>query len=114
MGENKKINKQITKIAKDRDLKIKKVKLGFSQKAVLDMNDLMLNPASIIHCDECKERLGIFHTLRYALFKKQGTVYHVLCKNCSHLNTRVKGQYKTDTNQKWKTLQDELDKIKKK
>ena len=75
------------------------------QKIALDMNDLMLNPGSHIHCDKCHERMGIFHTLRYALFKKQGTAYFVPCKSCGALNKRIKGQFKQDTNQRWKDFE---------
>jgi len=80
-------------------------KMGYMQKVAWDMSDLYLNTSSIMHCDECHERLGMFHILRYALFKKQGTHYFVPCKACGHRNERVKGQYKTDTEQRWKDFQ---------
>jgi RNase P subunit RPR2 len=69
------------------------------------MSDLYLNQASILHCDKCRERLGVLHTLRYALFKKPGMVYYVICKACHHQNQRIKGEYKQKTEEAWKHFQ---------
>jgi len=65
----------------------------------------MLDHESVMFCDKCKERLGILHTIRYALFKKMGTTYYVPCKACRFPNPRVKGQYKQDVNEKWKEME---------
>lgn len=88
--------------------KEKPVKIKYQQKVANDMMDLYLNPSSILHCEKCNERLGMFHTLRYALFKPQGFVYHVPCKACKHLNARTKGAYKTTVNSQWADLQAKL------
>lgn len=105
--ENMKINKDILKQAKEKGLSVGEVKLKVphTQKVAIDMSDLMLNPGSPIHCDKCHERMGVFHTLRYALFHKQGDVYFVPCKGCGTVNRRVKGLYKSEINQKWKDFE---------
>jgi hypothetical protein len=74
----------------------------------LDMQDLYLNPSSVLHCDECHERLGVLHTLRSALFKPQGASYKVTCKHCKHLNIRIKGAYKQQVNTQWEKLEQEM------
>ena len=105
--ENMKINKDILKQAKKKGLRVGEVKLNGTQKAALDLYDLYLNPTSELHCEKCKYRLGVFHTLRYALFKEKGAVYYVPCKHCGELNKRVKGEYKQRVNRKWKDFEHE-------
>lgn len=87
-----------------------KQKKAFDYKArvVNDMNDLYLNPDSILHCSGCKARLGILHTLRYALFKRPDTHYFVPCKHCKHLNERIKGGYKQQVEQQWRDLEQKV------
>lgn len=80
-------------------------KIPYRQKVALDMSNLYLDTSSPIHCDKCKERLGILRTLRYALFKPKGTAYYVPCKSCKHPNERIKGQYKQNISKQWKELQ---------
>ena len=80
-------------------------KYPWSQKVAFDMSNLYLNPDSVLHCDQCKERLGVLHTLRSALFKKPGTSYIVVCKSCRHPNVRIKGQYKKQMEEQWEHLQ---------
>ena len=81
---------------------------GYQARVSNDMADLYLNPDSILHCGQCKERLGILHTLRYALFKKPGTHYFVPCKNCKYVNERVKGYYKQQVEQRWRELEQKI------
>jgi len=69
------------------------------------MSNLYLDTSSILHCDVCHERLGVLHTLRYALFKKKGSTYWVPCKSCKHRNPRMKGAYKQQTEETWKNFQ---------
>lgn len=83
----------------------KKQKLKHTQKIAYDLSNLYLNPESILHCEKCKNRLGVLHTLRYALFRKQGASYFVPCKTCGCLNRRVKGAYKQQVNQQWKDFE---------
>lgn len=73
-----------------------------------DLPDIYLNPNSPLHCGECKQRLGVLHVLRYALFKDQGTHYFVPCKRCGHVNERVKGALKHDIDERWSTLEKEM------
>lgn len=114
--DEEKINNNLEAYAKKKGLRVgrvhvkeKPLKITYSQKVSNDMLDLYLNPASVLHCGECKERLGVLHTLRYALFKPQGTAYFVPCKRCGHSNKRIKGMYKDNVSQQWKDLQDQLD-----
>jgi len=83
---------------------------SYKQKVAYDMSDLYLNTASVLHCEHCHECMGVLHTLRSALFKKQGVAYIVVCKACKHPNVRVKGLYKQKTEEQWKRYQDELGK----
>jgi len=101
--ENEKINKEILKKAKETDLTVTRVDIPpYKQRVALDMSNLYLNIDSPLHCDTCKERLGVCHTLRYALFKRRGTVYFVPCKKCGKMNERTKGEYKQTINAQWK------------
>lgn len=84
---------------------MKKNKPKYTQKVALDMYQLMLDPSSDIHCDKCQERMGIFHTLRYALFKKKGSEYFVPCKNCGYANPRTKGEYGDSIKSKWREFE---------
>jgi len=88
---------------------MKKKHFDYKTRVTNDLTVLMLNKDSIMFCDKCKERLGVLHTLRYALFKKQGTTYYVTCKICRFQNPRVKGQYKQDVTDKWKDMERDLE-----
>ena len=90
---------------KDKDKEKEGKKFNYQTKVVSDLTELMLSPDSFLHCDECQERLGVLHTLRYSLFKKTGTPYYVPCRYCAHLNKRVKRQYKEDMRKKWEELE---------
>jgi RNase P subunit RPR2 len=81
---------------------------GYKARVANDMSNLYLNPDSVLHCDHCKNRLGVLHTLRYALFKKPGTHYFVICKDCKHPNERIKGYYKQQMEQQWKDLEEQV------
>lgn len=87
----------------------KKTNISAKQKIAFDFSNLMLDRSSVIYCDKCKEKLGVLRTLRCALFKKQGSIYHVPCKACGYFNERKKGSYKQDVNKYWKEFQAELD-----
>ena len=82
-----------------------KNKYYFKTRSTNDLTALMLDHESVLFCDKCKERLGILHTLRYALFKKPETTYYVKCKICHYQNPRVKGEYKQDITQKWDEME---------
>lgn len=85
-----------------------KNKFDFKTRATNDLSVLMLDKKdSVIFCDKCQERLGILHTLRYALFKKQGITYHVKCKICKFQNPRIKGQYKKNVTEKWEDMEND-------
>lgn len=70
-------------------------------KVAADVQEMFLDSSGMFFCDECQMRLGLLHTLRYALFKKQGTPYIVPCRYCSFPNKRVKGEAKQHFDTKW-------------
>lgn len=80
-------------------------KIKWHQRVAYDMSNLYLQEDSILHCDKCKNRLGVLHTLIHALFKKQGSSYIVVCKDCRHPNIRIKGAYKKQLQEQWEHLQ---------
>ena len=82
----KKINNKITE---------KQVKIQYS------MQDLLQNKDSAIFCDKCKERLGILRMIWIAKFLKKGTTYLVICKQCTHINKRIKGNVSDDIEKNW-------------
>lgn len=84
-------------------------KIGYSQRVAWDMSNLYLNKDSVLHCDECDMRLGVLHTLRSALFKKQGVSYIVVCKNCKHPNIRIKGEYRNMVEKQWSDMQKKVE-----
>jgi len=81
------------------------LKIPYTQKVAWDMSELYMNKNSVLHCDKCHGRLGMFHTLRYALFKKPGVAYFVICKECHHPNHRVKGALKQKLERQWDDVQ---------
>ena len=81
---------------------------GYRSRVANDMTDLYLDPTSVLHCGKCKERLGVLHTLRSALFKKSGVSYIVICKRCKHPNVRTKGAYKQQVEERWKKLEADI------
>ena len=83
-------------------------RIKYTQKVALDMSELYMNSESILHCSHCHDRLGVLHTLRFALFKKPGTIYLVPCKSCKTMNPRVKGAYKQQVEQQWKALEQQV------
>lgn len=88
-------------------MKEKKV-FDYKTRVANDMATLYLSSDSVLHCDQCHERLGVLHILRYALFKKQGAAYIVPCKSCRHRNPRTKGAYKQQVDAQWKTLEQQV------
>lgn len=84
---------------------MKKKKYSSQIRVKSDLAELMLNRESDMYCDHCQMRLGILHTLRYALFKKKGAPYFVPCRYCKELNRRVKGEIKEHLNNKWEKLE---------
>jgi RNase P subunit RPR2 len=62
---------------------------------------LRMDPDSALHCDGCKDFLGIMHCARYALFKRKGGVYYVPCKKCGGLNKRIKGELGAKLDGRW-------------
>lgn len=72
-------------------------KFGYFDRAKVDMQYVtMMSPFFL--CDKCKKRLGVFHSMRHACFKKRGVSYVIPCKYCKYDNIRIKG-----------ALSDELD-----
>ena len=67
-----------------------------------EVGNLYLNPDSHLKCDKCKNMLGFLRVLRKALFKKPNQIYVIRCKKCGYLNTRIKGKYKEEINNRWK------------
>lgn len=76
--------------------------MSYMSTAQIEIENLMLNPESILKCDKCYSYLGFWHTLRCAMFKKKGSTYFVNCKICKHKNPRMKGQFKNNMDSKWK------------
>ena len=54
-----------------------------------------------MQCKKCKEFLGIWHCVRYALFKPRGKPYFIPCKVCGHMNKRIKGALGKELDEKW-------------
>ena len=75
-------------------------KTSYFTKAQADMQYLLVTE-SPLYCDYCKKPLGILHSVRYALFKKKGSVYLIPCKKCGELNKRIKGKLKEELNKRW-------------
>lgn len=82
--------KKINKIIGSKEAKIK-----------WSMENLLRNDDSTIFCDECKNRLGIITMVHFALGKKKGETYTVVCKSCNHLNKRVKGNLGKNIDSDW-------------
>lgn len=99
---------EIERLNRDQPPKKSKKAFNYRSRMANDMHDLYINPGSVLHCDKCKERLGVLHTLRNALFKKPGVSYIVVCKRCKHPNVRTKGAYKQQVEGQWKKLEAEI------
>ena len=82
--------KKINKIIGSKEAKIK-----------WSMEKLLRNDDSLIFCDKCKNRLGIITMIHFALGKKKGEPYTVVCKSCNHLNKRVKGDLCKNIDSDW-------------
>lgn len=94
---------------RNREVEMKEKKaFNYKARVANDMANLYLNPDSVLHCDHCHERLGVLHTLRYALFKQPGVHYFVVCKSCGHLSERIKGYYKQQAEQQWRDLEEQV------
>ncbi len=65
------------------------------------MEKLLKDTDSLIFCDKCKNRLGIIHMMRLALFRKKGMKYIVPCRKCKTINIRIKGELSKDIDKDW-------------
>ncbi len=79
----------------------KKSGVGFARRGQADIMMLRYDQDSALHCDACKDFLGIWHCVRYALFKKKGSPYYVPCKKCGTLNKRIKGELSKHLDKRW-------------
>jgi hypothetical protein len=77
--------------------------VDYSTRARADLQYFFGSPDSPFFCDVCKKKLGVWHILRYALFKKPGEAYLVPCKGCGVDNKRFKGAVKEGFDDRWKT-----------
>ena len=85
-------------------MNLKKInkKLGSKEAKIrYSIHSLYINPDSLIHCDHCKNKLGIFHMLKKAFFKKPGEKYFVKCKSCGNINFRIKGEIGKQIDKTW-------------
>jgi len=76
-------------------------KTDFITRARGDVPYLYIDRTSALHCDKCKDRLGLFRMVRRALFKHKGEPYEVLCKSCGHMNPRKKGEIGKELDERW-------------
>jgi len=76
-------------------------KVPYLTRAQGDMQYLFLASA-YIRCDQCKQPLKMFRMFVQTLFKKHGSPYYVRCKQCGHVNKRIRGNLKKEFNERWK------------
>lgn len=57
---------------------------------------------SPLFCDKCNTSLGLLRMIRSALFKKKGSEYIVVCKECEYENIRVKGEIEKKLDERFK------------
>jgi C4-type Zn-finger protein len=79
-------------------------KISYTDKAKADLTMLMLDTTSDLYCGNCHKKLGIFHIMRSALFKKKGSIYYVFCKHCRYRNDRVKGELSKKLDKRWENV----------
>ena len=79
----------------------KPLKPTYITKARADMSYIQAEASPFLTCDNCKAPLTIRSCLRHALFKKRGSKYSVPCKECGHLNVRIKGALSMELNTRW-------------
>lgn len=84
--------------------KAKTSKVAYHLKAQADLQYLAMS-SDFFRCYHCKKKLGILHSMRYAIFKEQGATYNIPCKKCGCLNKRVKGALKGELEDRWKTVE---------
>jgi RNase P subunit RPR2 len=75
-------------------------------KARCEMPYLLENDANPLHCQQCKQSLGIGRMMRKAIFKRKGSTYVVICKHCKHENHVVKGSIKAHLDKEFEGLYD--------
>jgi len=64
---------------------------------------------TVLECNKCGVSLGVWHMMRQAIFKKKRGHYSVICKRCGHVNERIKGEFKRQTEEEYKALMDAPD-----
>ena len=77
-------------------------KINYTDKAKADLTMLMWDTTSDFYCKNCHRKLGFFHIMRSALFKKKGGTYYVYCKKCNYRNSRIKGELSKKLDERWK------------
>lgn len=77
-------------------------KANYMTKARGDMEYIRIS-SPYVRCDKCKETLGLGRMIRKAFFKKRGSTYRVICKNCGHENFRIKGAFSQELDKRWNT-----------
>lgn len=87
-------------LKKEKDI-TKKSGVDHVHRGQADLLMLRYSVDNPLHCDKCHEFLGIWHSVRYAMFKKRGCPYNVPCTNCGHLNRRVKGELGKKLDERW-------------
>ena len=73
----------------------KQIKIRYS------VENTFLNNDSPVFCDECNKRLGLITMVHFALGKKKGEIYLVVCKHCNYLNKRIKGEMSKKIDSDW-------------
>jgi hypothetical protein len=86
---------------KDEKAQSERSGVPFEGRARADLQFFFIDPSSPFFCDACHKPLGVWHILRCALFRKQGSSYLVPCKSCRTDNKRIKGAMKTGFDERW-------------
>ena len=70
-------------------------------KIQYSVQNAMMNTDSPLFCENCKKRLGLITMLHFAMGKKKGEPYKVVCKHCNHVNIRIKGEIGKKFDRDW-------------
>jgi len=76
-----------------------------------DTQYFLVAPDSSLFCQQCKERLGFWRSVRMARRVKKGQTYHVICKDCGHSNPIVRGEIGKYLDKRWKDLDEQEEKL---
>lgn len=81
--------------------KINKKIISKQNKVQYSVQNTFMNTESPLFCDKCKKRMGLISMVHFALGKKKGEPYIVVCKHCNHKNNRVKGALSDKIDSDW-------------